>query len=581
MIIIQRFLLSTLVILLSFQFIFAQQKNIEIVNNQGDVNVVENAVLNGYRLFSPEKLPIEFQIQSDVPIKCGTTILREIQTNFSKMNESDQRFFSPHLARPNLPFFYISPEGIFKLHFALTGFDAVSDSDITATGVPDYIEESARSFEFSYHILIDTLGYNPPPADFEVDGPEIDVYFRDIGFYGLTFFETEITSTPNTDYTSYMILDNNYEESFFYSKGLSGMQVTAAHELFHVVQLGYHFRDMDRGFLEMSATWMEDRVFDDVNDYYQYLSSFQLSTNFPVGYSNGNHEYGSSIFLKYIEEAHSEDIIRRTWELIPNSHSMKSMNSALQENGSNLASAFAEFAIWNYFTDDRAADLKFFKEAENYPKILVNPVITFQEDTTIVDSSVYLTLKYYRIQPETSGFYIALQQHDQPEIWQTGVITESGSGYEHNIFSGSQVGQIGLIQGLSEFILVAANGSIPEDLSERLSRLDKSVFYYQIEKLILGESKRIFPNPFNSDKHSNLSVRINLPNTSLLDAYILTEGGLKIDKIQLGRYEKGDTLIQFPWDGYDNQSRRLANGVYICVISGENFSIPVKFVLVR
>ncbi len=551
------------------------------MNNQGDVNVVESAVLNGYRLLSPEKLPVEFQIQSDEPIKCGTSILREIQTNLNKMNESDQRIFSPHLTRPNLPLFYVSPEGIFKLHFTLTGFDAVSDSDTDATGIPDYIEESARSFELSYHILIDTLGYNPPPADFEVDGPEIDVYFLNIRDYGRTNFETEIPSTPNTDFTSYMVLDNNYEESYFFSKGLGGMQVTAAHELFHVVQLGYHFRDMDKGFLEMSSTWMEDRVFDDVNDYYQYLSSFQLSTNFPVGYSNGNHEYGSSIFLKYIEEAHSEDIIRRTWELIPTFHSVQSMELAFQENETSLASAFAEFAIWNYFTDDRATILKFYKEAENYPKILVNPVITFQEDTTIVDSSVFLTLKYYRLQPETSGFYIARQQHDQPDIWQTGVITESGSGFEYNIFSGSQLGQIGLIQGLSEVILVAANGSIPEDIGERLTRLDKSAFYYVIEKQVLGESKRIFPNPFNSDKHSNLSVRINLPGTSLLDAYIFTEGGIKIDTIQLGRYEKGDALIQFPWDGFDNQGRRLANGVYICFISGDDFSIPVKFVLVR
>ena len=45
--------------------------------------------------------------------------------------------------------------------------------------------------------------------------------------------------------------------------------------------------------------------------------------------------------------------------------------------------------------------LKFYKEAENYPKIFVNPVITFQEDTTVIDSSVFLTLKYYRLQPFT------------------------------------------------------------------------------------------------------------------------------------------------------------------------------------
>lgn len=560
---------------------FAQQKNLEQAYLARDISRVEHTVLKGYQLLAPEKLPQQFQHLSGQTIKCGTSILRDVQTNLREMNDTDQQFFSQYLSRPNLPFSYISPEGLFKLHYTLSGFSAVPRYDTDQSGIPDFIEEAARSFENSYHIQIDTLGYKVPPSDFDVDGPEIDVYFQNIGDYGRTIYETEISSTPSNDFASYMVLDNDYAESSYFSKGLDGMRVTAAHELFHVIQLGYHFRDMDTGFLEMSSVWMEERVYDEINDYYQYLSTFLLSTNLPLAYSNGNQEYGSSIFLIFIEEAFSEDIIRKTWEFIPNMHSMNSLNSALMEINSSLPEAFVQFGIWNYFTENRTNELKFYEEAENYPKILINPLISFQNDTTIVDSSRYLTLKYYLLKPQTSGFYVAKQNHPELEIWQTGIIAESNLGYNINSFSGSTTGQLGLIQGLSDVIMVSANGAIPEELGERLTQLEEFTFSYAIERQQLGESKDVFPNPYSPNLHSNFSVRLNIPNSSLLDAFIVSGNGNSIAKISLGRYMKGDVVVQIPWNGQDDQGEDIASGIYICILSGDDFNIPVKFALVR
>ena len=48
------------------------------------------------------------------------------------------------------------------------------------------------------------------------------------------------------------------------------LQVTAAHEYFHLVQFGYDINE-DGWIMESTATWAEDEVFDSINDNAQYL----------------------------------------------------------------------------------------------------------------------------------------------------------------------------------------------------------------------------------------------------------------------------------------------------------------------
>ncbi|MEE9168203.1 MAG: MXAN_6640 family putative metalloprotease, partial [bacterium] len=468
---------------------------------QGRISQIERAVLLGYQLFSPDRLPPQYLPESDEILKCGTSIVADLRQNWNRLSPEDRNFFSAYLSRPSLPLDYVSPTGLFKLHYTLTGFSRVSDADLDLSGVPDWVEEAALIFDHCYLIEVDSLGYEVPPADFEVEGPEIDVYIQNIGSYGYTDFDDTIPSTPYNDLTSYIIVDNDFEGSGFFTNGIDGLKVTAAHELFHVVQLGYNFREMDKSFFEMSSTWMEDRVYDEINDYYQYLPSFMLSLNLPLSHGNGAHEYGGSLFIKFLQEAFSETTIRRSWELIRDFHSMNATNAALIEAGSSLETALVEFGLWNYFTGARSEQLSFYKEAANYPQVPVNQVLTFQTDTTIVDSSYYLTLHYYKLRPETSGYYSVAQQHERPEIWQTGVVIENQGEFFINPFAGNTVGQLGLVQGLSDVILIAANTETPETLGESLFRLDKSKFSYQIRRQLLGRSQRVFPNPFNPEQH--------------------------------------------------------------------------------
>ncbi|MCH7733225.1 MAG: hypothetical protein IIB44_12085, partial [Candidatus Marinimicrobia bacterium] len=82
--------------------------------------------------------------------------------------------------------------------------------------------------------------------------------------------------TEENAFTSYMVLRNNYE-GFYDVSNIYGpisefeaVQVSVAHEFFHSIQFGYDGWEAV-WLLEATATWMEDEVFDDVNDNYQYL----------------------------------------------------------------------------------------------------------------------------------------------------------------------------------------------------------------------------------------------------------------------------------------------------------------------
>jgi len=55
------------------------------------------------------------------------------------------------------------------------------------------------------------------------------------------------------------------------ANNLDDLKVTAAHEFLHSIQFGLGVISADANFIEGSAAWIEDEVYDSINDNYQYL----------------------------------------------------------------------------------------------------------------------------------------------------------------------------------------------------------------------------------------------------------------------------------------------------------------------
>jgi hypothetical protein len=135
--------------------------------------------------------------------------------------------------------------------------------------------------------------------------------------------------------------------------------VTVAHEFFHAVQFAYDAFE-DAWFMEGTAVWMEDEVYDDVNDNYQYFADSQLRhPEKPLDFGTQGYLgwYGSWIFFRFLEEYIADrpdpSIVRAAWEAAdgapggPDRYSTAAIQAALKQRQWRFRWAYADFGAWN------------------------------------------------------------------------------------------------------------------------------------------------------------------------------------------------------------------------------------------
>ncbi len=270
------------------------------------------------------------------------------------------------------------------VHWVATGPDAPPGADTDGNGRPDHVDTTLRTMDEVWQREVVELGYRPPKDDSASPnhGPDgrIDVYLKDIGpVYGYCTTDdpgAALTPSGPWDVSAYCVLDNDYALLQFPTSAtsLAALQVTVAHEFFHAVQFGYDFLE-DLWMLEGTAVWMEDEVYDDVNDNYQYLDRSPFShPNVPLDLAVRDSSelsgfvYGSFVFFRFLSERMGgPDLIRRAWEFAdgspgaPDQFSLQAIDSALRERGSSARAAFATFGAVN------AMPMRFYEEGTSYP----------------------------------------------------------------------------------------------------------------------------------------------------------------------------------------------------------------------
>jgi len=157
-------------------------------------------------------------------------------------------------------------------------------------------------------------------------------------------------------HASCMVLNNNYDP--FPGEPLAALQATAAHEFNHAIQFGWGALSgpnvPDYVFIEGGATWMEDEVFDDANDNYNFLwPTFERDMG-EYGSPPLANPYAYWITWRGITEPHGtgvggggEDIIQRFWEKTSRNEpgNLAALDSSLQSEGTSLAAAYHAYAI--------------------------------------------------------------------------------------------------------------------------------------------------------------------------------------------------------------------------------------------
>jgi hypothetical protein len=301
--------------------------------------------------------------------------------------------------RPDLEYHYDSP--FFRFHYDLTGTHAVDSTDNNVNGISDYIDDMAEVFTHVYDREINNMNYNRPPGDgwlpqnYDNGGSShYDIYITSLGnfTYGLTYPEYYAQNTGDNEYsdeheiqaqTSYIKMNSNYNGivNSFNNKPygpkteLEAIKVTAAHEFFHAVQYGYDGWE-EHWLLEATATWMEEMIYDDINDCYDYMLNWFSSPQTSLD-ASGSHWYGSYIFFKYIEEhLGGPETIRFIIEkgVETNSengdYSHLAISDGLEPVGSSFQDALNKMAIANRVMSSNpgaGAEMYSYEEAEEYP----------------------------------------------------------------------------------------------------------------------------------------------------------------------------------------------------------------------
>jgi len=134
--------------------------------------------------------------------------------------------------------------------------------------------------------------------------------------------------------------------------------VTVAHEFFHAVQFAYDFGE-DGWFMEGTSTWIEDEVFDVVDDNRQYLFTSQLGRpQVPLDLSDTStgYVYGAWIWFRFLAEFFGDPtVIREAWELAdgsaagPDRYSLRAQEMAIEGRGLLFRWLYADFGLWNTF----------------------------------------------------------------------------------------------------------------------------------------------------------------------------------------------------------------------------------------
>jgi hypothetical protein len=275
----------------------------------------------------------------------------------------------------------------FCVHWVKTTDDAPPLTDANHNGTPDYVETMSKVFEHVYDVENTQLGWKPPKSDgtrgcIGTATPDCtgktDVYIKEIGSQGIYGYAAPDPGQNSYHQYAYLVMDDDYNATQFPRyKGdpLQPMEVTAAHEYNHVLQFNYD-TSQDTWMFESTATWMEDRVYTDVNDYLQYLTPWATMTSIPLTYYASGDDplnvkvYGDGVWNRWLESHFGQETIRDAWaasrSTTPKSFAPAAYDTSLKVRGTNFYRAFSTFAA---DTAEWRASNSPFAEGSTFPDV--------------------------------------------------------------------------------------------------------------------------------------------------------------------------------------------------------------------
>ena len=515
-------------------------------------------------------------------IKSGTRILFNLYQQWDQLDDGLKRELKIEvLQEPLREKSMVTPSGHFTLHWDESGDDSVSVVDISGNGIPDYIDSAAVIFDHVWQVEIEQMDFQAP---LNYDGNAVDTYHVYFGsliydnyhYYGITWYSlVDIPSVPGTNYTSYMEVHKNF--AGFPSPGIKGLKVTAAHEFNHAIQFGYNFREEDIYFYEMTATWMENIVYPEIKDYYQYLgyffryvsnANFNLN-NTSIDSPHGEYfPYGNALYLQMLRKKFTVDIVQQIWEFLRvdlDANALDAIHHILSGSPyySSWLESLQEYGLWLYYTGDRAISGQFFPNAADYPQITIKSEDEIEFDQAYRDnvSINHLANRYINIQGiNTLRLDVFVESSSSP----LGGFRQLSTSYFSPFYP------------LNEPVVINSTDS---DASVfLLCNAEQEDIDYSLNIALAGKIDLsaivAYPNPVNVSLKGEYIRFLNIPEDA--DLNIFNMAGKRMIRIPA---QEGPGVRT--WDLRNESGESVASGIYIFYVKGDTVKQTGKFSVVK
>jgi hypothetical protein len=361
-------------------------------------------------------------------------------------------------------------------------------------------------------------------------------------------------------------MDNDFSGSGYSTNGIAAARVTIAHELHHAIQMGnYIYRPADSFYHEATSTAMEEFVFDEVNDYYSYISSYFNNLGKTISSFSG---YGLAIWNIFLKDRLGAEVIKEVWEEMKNMRAVEAFSTVLARHNTSLKVEFNLFGLWCYFTGSRSTPGSYFEEAANYPLVKTAMVAEFVKPTTTLKISAA---------PVTNSFYEFIDSNNRLFSIISNVDVQSSVN--------SPSTSILLDYSLSS----SANTGFRKLTNSYYSKISASDLTLLAETNVLNDiplnpnqvsvetSSYPYPQPFKYSEHQYLYLPATLNGGATADLYVYTP---EMSLVYSGQKRIVATeKIVLLWDAKDSNQNKLATGVYFYVVKCGDDSIKGKFVI--
>ena len=447
----------------------------------------------------------------------------------------------------------------FRFYYTLdsTSNDAVENVE--------YVTTMASIYENVWSFQMDSLGFDSPPVNPNNDHDlyEINIEYLPSNYFAITYGDGSGSSCYST-----IKMRNSYTASQFSDHSeIENIQVTASHEFFHAIQFGYNCYEAF-WFMEASATWTEDELFNDINDFYRYIPNFFLYPEKAIN-TETSFMYGTCILFQYIDEhLGGRETIRNTWNFSrdmanPSSDiSYKAIDAALNEVNSSLESAVTQMRVANQILSSSTnAGLYTYEEADGYLTVVYPPPKTdyliFEKGKiqTILNSSLRLYSSHYYSLYTDAPITLNLSELSG-HFSLTSVVKINGEekwvvkhGHELNI--DPKIGIEWIV------IIVSAKGEEDYDWEYSLQLTDG-----------YSEDFTLYPPYPNPSFGSSIQIDFQVISEQTIQFRIVDIKGREI--WNYSQYFPEPTVTQLSWTGKNKLGHPVANGIYFGIMKGNS-----------